>query len=219
MPGEFTVTGAAWKLVADADADGEEDLSALSTMTEGMFVCNIPPNVAVPVTGGVMFVDTRPFTVLDDGQISEDGTNPGLILLANDPDNGIEGVQWTIKPGRVLIGGRVRSLRAWTFDAPDPGETVSLENLTPTPSVDPGGGGSGGGGTPDNGSVTFATFSASVIVTAAETIAAHDNDNTIPTSAAVKAYADSLVGGGGGDIDGGSPSGTSSGGDIDGGTP
>jgi hypothetical protein len=221
MPGEFTLTGAAWKLVADGDDGGsEEDLEALTTMTEGKFICNIPPNVAVPIPGGVMFVDTRPFTVLDDGQISEDGSTAGLTLLANDPDNGIEGVQWTIRPGKVLIGGRVRSLRSWTFDAPGPGDEISLENLTPTASVDPGGGGGGGGGTPDNGSVTFPKFAATAIVTTIETIAANDNDITIPTSAAVKAYADSVGGGGGGgDIDGGSPSGTGGTGDIDGGTP
>jgi hypothetical protein len=220
MPGEFTLTGAAWKLVADGDDDGEEDLTALSTMTEGMFICNIPPNVAVPVDGGVMFVDTRPFTVLADGQISEDGTNPGLILLANDPTNGIVGVQWTIKPGKVLIGGRVRSLRAWTFDAPAPGATVSLETLTPTPSVDP----PGGGGTPDDGTITVAKFAPATLVTASEGIGSHNNDITIATSAAVKAYGDAHWGGGGGggggDVDGGNPSGTGSGsGDIDGGTP
>lgn len=39
-----------------------------------------------------------------------------------------------------------------------------------------------------------ADFAASAIVTEADTIAANDNDTTIPTSAAVKAYADSVIG-------------------------
>ena len=39
-------------------------------------------------------------------------------------------------------------------------------------------------------------MTAAVIVTAAETIGSNDNDTTIPTSAAVKAYADSVGGGG-----------------------
>jgi hypothetical protein len=41
--------------------------------------------------------------------------------------------------------------------------------------------------------VEVADFAASAIVTAAETIAANNNDTTIPTSAAVKAYADSIL--------------------------
>ncbi len=54
----------------------------------------------------------------------------------------------------------------------------------------------GGGGTPDDGSVTTAKFDASTLVTEADTIASNDNDTTVPTSAAVKAYADSLIAGG-----------------------
>jgi hypothetical protein len=44
-----------------------------------------------------------------------------------------------------------------------------------------------------DGSITFAKFAASAIVTAAETIAANNNDTTLPTSAAVKSYADAAV--------------------------
>lgn len=46
-------------------------------------------------------------------------------------------------------------------------------------------GGGGGGGTPSDGSVTVAKIAAATLVTAAETIAANNNDTTIPTSAAV----------------------------------
>lgn len=41
--------------------------------------------------------------------------------------------------------------------------------------------------------VEVADFAASAIVTAAESIASNNNDTTIPTSAAVKAYADSIL--------------------------
>jgi hypothetical protein len=44
-------------------------------------------------------------------------------------------------------------------------------------------------------SVTTTEIAAATLVTAAETIAANNNDTTIPTSAAVKGYADSVAGG------------------------
>ena len=46
------------------------------------------------------------------------------------------------------------------------------------------------------GAVDFAMINTAAIVTAAEGIASNDNDTTLPTSAAVKAYADSLIVGG-----------------------
>lgn len=46
-----------------------------------------------------------------------------------------------------------------------------------------------------DGAVTFAKLAAATLVTAAETIASNDNDSTVPTSAAVKAYADAAVAG------------------------
>jgi formaldehyde-activating enzyme involved in methanogenesis len=45
----------------------------------------------------------------------------------------------------------------------------------------------GGGGTPTDGSVTVAKVAPATLVTAAETIAANNNDTTLPTSAAVQA--------------------------------
>jgi hypothetical protein len=48
---------------------------------------------------------------------------------------------------------------------------------------------------PPDSSITFAKLAAATVVTAAETIASNNNDTTIPTSAAVKAYADAAVGG------------------------
>ena len=47
-----------------------------------------------------------------------------------------------------------------------------------------------------NGVLDVDNFTAATIVTEADTIAANDNDTTIPTSAAVKAYADSVIVGG-----------------------
>lgn len=43
--------------------------------------------------------------------------------------------------------------------------------------------------------VTTAEIAAATLVTASETIASNNNDTTLPTSAAVKAYADSVAGG------------------------
>ena len=48
--------------------------------------------------------------------------------------------------------------------------------------------------------IETADIAAATLVTAADTIASNNNDTTIPTSAAVKAYADSVGGGGGGSV-------------------
>jgi len=45
--------------------------------------------------------------------------------------------------------------------------------------------------------ISVSMLAAASVVTAAETIGANNNDTTIPTSAAVKAYADAVIGGGG----------------------
>lgn len=52
---------------------------------------------------------------------------------------------------------------------------------------------------PDNtlSNIAVSNMAASAVVTAAETIASNNNDTTFPTSAAVKAYADSVAGDGG----------------------
>jgi hypothetical protein len=46
------------------------------------------------------------------------------------------------------------------------------------------------------GTITFAKLDSALVVTSAETIAANNNDTTLPTSAAVKSYVDNLVTGG-----------------------
>jgi len=50
------------------------------------------------------------------------------------------------------------------------------------------------------GGLTTTEIAAATLVTSAEGIGSNDNDTTIPTSAAVKAYADSVGGGGGGAV-------------------
>jgi hypothetical protein len=57
-----------------------------------------------------------------------------------------------------------------------------------------------------DGSISTAMFSGSALVTATEGIGSNDNDHTVPTSAAVKAYADSVVGAA--DLDGAADNGT-----------
>ena len=47
-----------------------------------------------------------------------------------------------------------------------------------------------------DGIITFAKLDPALVVTSAETIAANNNDTTLPTSAAVKSYVDNLVTGG-----------------------
>lgn len=49
-----------------------------------------------------------------------------------------------------------------------------------------------------DGNVTFAKLAGAAVVTSGETIASNDNDTTIPTSAAVKDYADAAAAAGGG---------------------
>lgn len=46
---------------------------------------------------------------------------------------------------------------------------------------------------PPDSSITFAKLAAALVVTSSETIASNNNDTTIPTSAAVKAYTDSVT--------------------------
>lgn len=50
-----------------------------------------------------------------------------------------------------------------------------------------------GSASPADGSVVLASLAAALLVTAAEGIANNNNDNTIPTSAAAKAYADAAA--------------------------
>ena len=61
-----------------------------------------------------------------------------------------------------------------------------------------------------DGAVTFAKMDGAAVVTSGETIAANDNDTTVPTSAAVKDYVDGLV------VSGtGGPTATTSGTEVD----
>lgn len=48
---------------------------------------------------------------------------------------------------------------------------------------------------PPDASITFAKLAGAAVVTSSETIASNNNDTTIPTSAAVKAYADAAAAG------------------------
>jgi lysophospholipase L1-like esterase len=142
MAGEFTLTGSVTQRLADGSDGGTvEDLAALVGLT-GQFVSNIPAGKPIPVDGGVMYVPPRDWIVDSGGQLREvlpDGstsTNVGITLTANDPTFELTNpLQWKVAPGRFTLGGRTFRLASWWFDAPAPGWTGTIDELTPVPGI------------------------------------------------------------------------------------
>lgn len=139
-PGEFYLTGSINQLIG-ANAGGEL-AEAMSALVGASFVlqCNVPINRPLRTDDGIFYVTPRTVTVLDDGQISEDGEVPGIALLANDPVLGMEDgtLQWTISPtATIVIGNRTMRPISWTFNAAAPGEEKTLGELAPVLSVSP----------------------------------------------------------------------------------
>jgi hypothetical protein len=133
MPGDFLLTGSVTQLIGSTIS--AEQLAALAG-TEIGFTSNLPRNKAIPIPGGVMYVPARTAVVMSNGQLSENGVDAGIRLLADDPALGLANpVQWTIDPARVTLAGKPVNLAKWTFNAPAPGDDTSLEDLTPVPAV------------------------------------------------------------------------------------
>lgn len=137
MLGQFMLTGSVSHIIGDSDDDGvAQDQVAFDGWTAKL-VSNYPTNAAIPDGDDVAYIAERTISLLDDGQITEDGVTPGISLTAHDPALFDQPLQWTIKPGPVaLYTGKKLRPRSWTFDAPLAGETKSLGNLTPVASKD-----------------------------------------------------------------------------------
>lgn len=122
---------------------------------------------------------------------SASATQTGIVELATDAETatGTDTARAVTPAGLASVGYVTASSSATftnkTFDANGTGNSIS--------------------------NLEVADFAGSAIVTVAETIAANNNDTTIPTSAAVKAYADSVAGAGLSDGDKGDITVTSSG--------
>jgi hypothetical protein len=133
MPGEFHLSGFSNQLTMGSPT--AEQLAALVGL-EIVLKSNIPRGQAIPTSGGLFYVPQRTVTVLPSGQISENGTDNGIMLLADDPALGLDNpVQWDVIPGRVSLGGRSIKLASWTFTAPAPGVSRTLDQLAPVPNI------------------------------------------------------------------------------------
>ncbi|MEW5810253.1 MAG: hypothetical protein AB1925_12445 [Actinomycetota bacterium] len=142
MPGEFHFTGTAAQLLADgADPGNTQDEVALTGL-RGQFIPNIARNKPIPYNGGLLWIPPRSFVIGDDGQFYEvlvDGSTaatPGITLTANDPDFDLsDPLQWRCVLDVYALGGRVIKLASWWFNAPEPGWTGTIAELTPVPGV------------------------------------------------------------------------------------
>lgn len=130
MLGQFHLTGSVWQAVKDVDNDGPEIVPLEGW--SAVLTSNYPINAPLPDGDDVTYIDQRTVGLLDDGQISEDGVNPGVYLTAHDDALFDSALQWTIKPGPVVLGsGKKIQPRAWTFNAPLDTESATLGDLTP----------------------------------------------------------------------------------------
>jgi hypothetical protein len=136
MLGQFRLGGKAWQVGKDAgDGDLEQDRIALASWSATLR-SNHPIQVPVPDGSDIDYIDQRTVTVLPNGDITEDGVNPGISLSAHDADKFGSRLQWTIVPNQVtLVSGRKFKPRAWTFNAPLAGEDTNIGALAPVVGV------------------------------------------------------------------------------------
>ena len=76
MPGEFHLSGTVDQLTMGSPT--AEQLAALAGV-RFQLTSNLPLGTQLPTTGGIYYVGPRIVTVLPSGQISEDGTNSGIM--------------------------------------------------------------------------------------------------------------------------------------------
>ena len=127
MPDTFTVSGAVWQFLPDGTLD-DPYLGVLASVT-GRFVANVSPTTALAVDdgAGVMYLTPVEFTVLSDGQISADGENPGVDLVAEDESYGLSRpLRWSLIVDSFEIDSEVIEPPVVWVDAFDADDEVSL---------------------------------------------------------------------------------------------
>lgn len=139
MPDMFTVVGAVWEFIPDSD-ESDPYLGVLSAVT-GKFVANVSATTALSVDdgAGVMYLSPVEFTVLSDGQISADGENPGVPLVADDATFGLpRPLRWSLVVDPFTLDGDVIEPPVTWVDADfDDEAEVSLGLWEPGPEVWP----------------------------------------------------------------------------------
>ena len=140
------------------------------------------------------------FTVVDSVTRDTTGHATGLnvktitLPASENDDNYVDSISFNTGNG-ILTLGRTGALPDLTEDLDGRYGLINGQTVTLTGDVT-GSGTTSIATTIATGAVDFNMINAAVIVTEAEGIENNDNDTTIPTSAAVKAYADSLIVGG-----------------------
>lgn len=140
------------------------------------------------------------FTVIDSVTRDTTGHATGLnvktitLPASDNTDNYVDSISFNTGNG-ILTLGRTGALPDLTEDLDGRYGLINGQTVTLTGDVT-GSGTTSIATTIATGAVDFNMINTAVIVTEAEGIENNDNDTTIPTSAAVKAYADSLIVGG-----------------------
>lgn len=131
----FVLTGKVQQVGKDsADAGIDQDTTVLTGWT-GTLTSNYPKGMPVPDGDDIGYIRIRTITLLDDGSITEDGVTAGISLTAHDPDLFDTPLQWTLKPGQVVLdSGATFRPNKWTFNAPLDGVDSTLGELTPVAS-------------------------------------------------------------------------------------
>lgn len=127
MPDTFTVTGAVWQFMPDGTLD-DPYLGVLASVT-GRFIANVSASTALAVDdgAGVMYLTPVEFTVLPDGQISADGENPGVDLVAEDASFGLgRPLRWSLVVDEFEVNDEVIEPPVVWVDAFEADAEVSL---------------------------------------------------------------------------------------------
>lgn len=156
-----------------ACGSGSGDVTDVGDCTTGACFTGSSGTVLTATTGETL-------DLTDDAFISFIRNDAGPVTFKGEDDSSpATTIYDTTGAGAITVGSGDVTAITLTTDS-----TGDAEVVLPTGSIST--------GEILDATILFGDLSATPIVTAAETIAANDNDTTIPTSAAVKAYADSV---------------------------